>query len=42
MKLAKREERDVEVEAVLRIPGEPDAPVVVRLPEWAEQKRRGK
>lgn len=32
---------EIEVEAVLRIPGEPDAPVVVRLPEWAERKRRG-
>lgn len=30
---------DVEVRAVLKVPGEPDQEVVVQMPEWAAPKK---
>jgi hypothetical protein len=32
---------EVEARVVLRVPGEPDKPVVVRMPRWAVPRKGG-
>jgi len=39
--MSARHSDDVEVRCILRVPGEPDKPVVARMPRWAAPKGKG-